>query len=63
MKDQRTGYYLSGHDWPAIKNEIPLADIYKALEGIDDAVVQAALHTLQADEAPPESVSAQPAAH
>jgi hypothetical protein len=62
VKDQRTGYYLSGHDWPAIRNEIPLAEIYKALEGIDDAVVEAALHTLQTDEAPADSIPTQPAA-
>jgi len=42
-EDRRTGYYIAGHDWPAIGNSISLTDMYKALNQIDDDAVGAAL--------------------
>jgi hypothetical protein len=54
VPDQRTGYYVAGRDWPALSNDIPLADIYKALEGIDDEAVSAAMDTLKAVKVPRE---------
>lgn len=52
--DQHTGYYVAGRDWPAISNNIPLQDIYRALEGINDDVVKAAMDSLKAVEIPSE---------
>lgn len=40
--DRRTGYYVAGRDWPAIESDIPLGDLYRALERITDADVEAA---------------------
>jgi hypothetical protein len=42
VSDGRTGYYVAGHDWPAIATEIRIEDIYAALRGIEDADVAAA---------------------
>lgn len=56
VKDQRTGYYVAGRDWPAISSNIPLADIYRALDGIDDDDVRAAMNTLQTVQVPSEGV-------
>lgn len=53
--DRRTGYYIAGHDWPAISNSISLAKIYKALNQINDDTVGAALKDVAE---PPESASA-----
>jgi hypothetical protein len=55
MSDRRTGYYVAGRDWPAISNDIPLEDIYKALNGIDDEAVGAAMDSLREVEVPPEA--------
>lgn len=44
--DRRTGYYVAGRDWPAIGNDIPLEEIYRALDGITDEVVTAAMDSL-----------------
>jgi hypothetical protein len=44
--DRRTGYYIAGHDWPAINNPIDVADLYEALRGIDDENVRVAGQTL-----------------
>lgn len=41
--DRRTGYYIAGHDWPAIGNSISLTEIYRALNRINDDAVGAAL--------------------
>jgi hypothetical protein len=41
--DRRTGYYIAGHDWPAISNSISLSKIYSALNQISDDSVGAAL--------------------
>lgn len=43
---RRTGYYVSGQDWPAILNDFSISDIYQALEGISDEAVEAARKTL-----------------
>lgn len=49
--DRRTGYYVAGHDWPAISNDFSISDIYAALEGISDEAVESARRTLpNADE-------------
>ena len=61
MADRRTGYYVAGRDWPAISSDIPLADIYRALDGIDDDAVKAAMDTLQEVEVPPEDSGAEQA--
>jgi hypothetical protein len=47
MADRRTGYYVAGRDWPAISNDIPLTEIYRALDGIDDNAVGAAMQSLE----------------
>lgn len=52
MADRRTGYYVAGRDWPALCNDIPLEDIYRALDGIDDAAVAAAMDTLKTVKVP-----------
>jgi hypothetical protein len=52
ISDGRSGYYIAGHDWPAIFNTIDIADIYAALREIDDEQVAAAGKTLL-DAAPP----------
>lgn len=43
----RTGYYVASRDWPPVGNDIPLADIYRALEAITQADVDAALRSLR----------------
>jgi hypothetical protein len=40
--NRRTGYYVAGHDWPAIPNNFSIGDVYAALEGISDEAVRAA---------------------
>jgi hypothetical protein len=45
--DRWTGYYVAGQDWPAIRNDIPIADIYSALDSIDDEAVDAAMKSLR----------------
>jgi hypothetical protein len=42
VSDERTGYYVAGHDWPAITTAIKLEDIYAALSRINDSQVSAA---------------------
>lgn len=58
-----TGYYVAGRDWPAISNGIPLDEIYRALDGITDEVVTAAMDSLAQvvvlDEIPPQPPSAE----
>lgn len=39
--DEPAGYYVAGHDWPAIENDIEIGDIYEALRGINDEQVDA----------------------
>lgn len=46
VADRRTGYYVAGRDWPAIGNDIPLEEMYRALEGITDEAVTAAMDSL-----------------
>jgi hypothetical protein len=45
--DRRTGYYVASHDWPAISNDIPIQDIYTALDGISDEAVAVAMKSLR----------------
>lgn len=45
--DRRTGYYVAGHDWPAISSELSVSDLYLALEEIGDADVLAATGSLK----------------
>lgn len=47
MPDRRTGYYVAGRDWPPISNDIPLGEIYRALDGITDEAVDAAMESLE----------------
>lgn len=44
--DDPTGYYVAGHDWPAITSTIKIDDLYKALRGIGDIQVTAAEKSL-----------------
>jgi len=44
--DDPTGYYVAGHDWPAITSTIKIDDLYKALRGIGDIQVKAAERSL-----------------
>lgn len=45
--DRRTGYYVAGHDWPAISNDLSISRFYEALEEIEDDDVAAAVKSLQ----------------
>jgi hypothetical protein len=60
-EDRRTGYYLAGHDWPAISNDLSISAIYGALSLIDDDLVGAAVRSLRDDPAlsSPESAPVQ----
>ena len=64
MPDRRTGYYVAGRDWPAIASGIPLDEIYRALDGITDEAVEAAMESLSRVRVPGEDdqVAASPAA-
>jgi hypothetical protein len=53
--DRRTGYYVAGRDWPAIANNIPLEEMYRALEGITDEAVAAAMDSLAQTVGPEEA--------
>jgi len=44
--DEPTGYYVAGHDWPAIENDLEIADVYSALRGITKDQVNATADTL-----------------
>ena len=46
MPDRRTGYYVAGRDWPPIASGIPLGELYRALDGITDEAVDAAMGSL-----------------
>ena len=46
MPDPRTGYYVAGRDWPPIASGVPLDEIYRALGGITDEAVEAAMESL-----------------
>ena len=46
MADPRTGYYVAGHDWPAMSTGIPLSEIYAAFGSITDEAVEAARASL-----------------
>lgn len=46
MPEPRTGYYAASRDWPAIPCPIPLEETYRALEGITDEDVDAAMDSL-----------------
>jgi hypothetical protein len=50
--DRRTGYYIAGHDWPAISSTISLSKIYGALSLISDDSVGAALRDVAEPTAP-----------
>ena len=52
MTDRRTGYYVAGRDWPPIASGIPLDEMYRALEGITDEAVEAAMVSLAAVRVP-----------
>ena len=42
VSDEPTGYYVAGHDWPAIENAIEIDDMYAALRRIGESQVAAA---------------------
>jgi hypothetical protein len=44
--DEPAGYYVAGHDWPAIENNLDIGEIYDALRNIDDAQVEATTASL-----------------
>ena len=46
--DPRTGYYIAGRDWPAIRTGIPLGELYAALGCITDEAAEAAGASLAA---------------
>lgn len=52
MPDRRTGYYVAGRDWPPIASGIPIDEVYRALDGITDGAVDAAMESLEAVEVP-----------
>jgi hypothetical protein len=58
VSDRRTGYYVAGRDWPAISNDIPLAEIYRALDGITDEACDAAMDSLLEVRVPDENPDA-----
>jgi hypothetical protein len=44
--DRHTGYYLAGHDWPAIESDLGIRETYTALSDINDDDVRTAIDSL-----------------
>jgi hypothetical protein len=57
--DRLTGYYVAGHDWPAMTNDFSIADIYAALDAVSDEAVEAARRTLNIPDRPESAQSDQ----
>ena len=55
VSNGRSGYYIAGHDWPAIFDKMAIADIYAALRDIDDKQVSAAAKSMLTAGPPPDT--------